>query len=69
MPGMDVRELFNCLLNIDEENRTCLPKVEGSSTVCSRLRATCNRPPMPAFMNNISRSNTTRLFDADERDL
>src|SRR5260370_2310373 len=58
--GMDVRELFNCLLNL-EEDRSCLPKVRESVedvlAAARRLQQTCG--PF-AFMDNI------RHFKYDE---
>jgi hypothetical protein len=58
--GMDVRELFHCLLNL-EEQRTCLPKVrEFVDKVLEAARQLQQTPGAFAFMENI------RPFKYDE---
>jgi hypothetical protein len=58
--GMDVRELFNCLLNL-EENRSCLPKVrEFVDNVLEASRQMQLTANSFAFMDNI------RPFTYDE---
>jgi hypothetical protein len=58
--GMDVRELFHCLLNI-EENRSCLPKVqEFVDNVLKASRRLQETADSFAFMDNI------RPFKYDE---
>lgn len=60
--GMDVRELFHCLLNIDEaKKRTCLPKVEEFvENVLAAARDLQKTASAFAWMDNI------RPFDYDE---
>jgi hypothetical protein len=58
--GMDVRELFHCLLNL-EEKRTCLPKVEEFvENVLQAARQLQQSDGAFAFMENI------RPFEYDE---
>jgi hypothetical protein len=58
--GMDVRELFHCLLNL-EEKRTCLPKVEQFvENVLEASRQLQQTSDAFAFMENI------RPFEYDE---
>ena len=58
---MDVRELFHCLLNIDD-NRSCLPKVrEFVDSVLAAARQLQQTADAFAFMDNI------RPFDYDEK--
>ncbi|MCA1458772.1 LodA/GoxA family CTQ-dependent oxidase [Bradyrhizobium sp. BRP22] len=70
--GMDVRELFHCLLNMDEkENRTCLPKVEEFvERVLDASRNLQQTADAFAFMDNIRPfTYDEEIFDARMNDI
>jgi hypothetical protein len=68
--GMDVRELFNCLLNL-EENRSCLPKVrEFVEDVLAAARRLQQTAGAFAFMDNIRPFKYDEsIFDARMEDI
>jgi len=68
--GMDVRELFHCLLNI-EQNRTCLPKVqEFVDNVLKAAQRLQQTPGAFAFMDNIRPFEYEEsIFDARMKDI
>jgi hypothetical protein len=68
--GMDVRELFHCLVNI-EENRSCLPKVqEFVESVLAASRDLQKTADAFAFMDNIRPFKyDDAVFDARMRDI
>lgn len=68
--GMDVRELFNCLLNL-EENRSCLPKVrEFVDNVLEAGRQMQQSASAFAFMDNIRPFKYTEsVFEARMKDI
>jgi hypothetical protein len=68
--GMDIRELFHALLNL-EENRGCLPKVqENVESVLAAAREIQRLPSAFNFMNNIRpfRYNE-QIFEARMKDI
>jgi hypothetical protein len=68
--GMDVRELFHCLLNI-EENRSCLPKVrEFVESVLAAARELQKTADSFAWMDNIRPFKYEEaVFDARMKDI
>src|SRR5260370_7573948 len=68
--GMDVRELFNCLLNL-EEDRSCLPKVrEFVEDVLAAARRLQQTAGAFAFMDNIRPFKYDEsIFDARMQDI
>ena len=68
--GMDVRELFHCLLNL-EQNRSCLPKVrEFVENVLEAARRLQQTADAFAFMDNIRPFKyDEQTFDARMKDI